>query len=150
MDVTQVMDHQHYPTASLWRRLAALFYDSLIVMAIIFVGTLPLVPLIKDYYIDPNNLLYKVYLLAIVFAYFGLSWIYGQQTIGMRAWRLKIFNFDQQRISLWQALLRFSYAIPAYLSFGAGLWWMLVDKQRLGWHDRWSKTYLLCTKSPRS
>lgn len=131
-----------YQPAGFWRKFAALTYDSLIVLTLTFLGTMPLIPLMHGYVISPANVLYKVYLLAIVFGYFGLSWIYGQQTIGMRAWRLKIYNFKHERIDLRQALLRFCFAIPALLSFGVGYLWMFLDKNKLSWHDRWSRTYL--------
>jgi uncharacterized RDD family membrane protein YckC len=37
-----------------------------------------------------------------------------------------------------QALLRFFSAAASLLCLGAGFWWMLFDKKKLTWHDRYS------------
>lgn len=132
--------------AGILRRLAAILYDSLIVGALLLVATAILLPFMHGNAISPHNLIYKVYLLAVSFAYFGLCWLKGGQTIGMRAWQLKIVNRQGDAIDFEQALLRFCYAIPAFLCFGAGFFWMLVDKRRGAWHDHWSKTRLVLAR----
>ncbi|VAW78142.1 FIG023103: Predicted transmembrane protein, partial [hydrothermal vent metagenome] len=46
-------------------------------------------------------------------------------------------------ITLWQALLRFMVAIPSTLLLGLGYFWMLIDRDRLTWHDRYSETRIV-------
>jgi uncharacterized RDD family membrane protein YckC len=80
------------------------------------------------------------YLLFISFFFYGWFWMHGGQTLGMRAWRLQIRNLRSGPINWWQVLLRFMLAIPSGFFFGLGYLWMLVDKRRLTWHDRYSET----------
>lgn len=134
-------------TAGILRRLGAILYDALIVVALLMLATALLIPFMQHDAISPHNLLYKVYLLVIAFAYFALSWLKASQTIGMRAWRMKIVSETDEKIEFEQALLRFCYAIPAFLCFGAGFLWMLFDKRKRCWHDSWSKTRLVLTQS---
>ena len=45
--------------------------------------------------------------------------------------------------SLWQALLRFMVAIPSLALGGIGLWWMLIDRDKLALHDRFSESRIV-------
>jgi uncharacterized RDD family membrane protein YckC len=61
----------------------------------------------------------------------------------MRAWRLRLQRIDGQPITIWQALLRFMAAIPSLALAGLGLLWILVDKDKLAWHDRISESMIV-------
>ena len=74
-------------------------------------------------------------LLAVSAAYFVISWGRGGQTIGMRAWRLRVVGADGQRLPWSRALLRFAVALVSLAVFGLGFIWCLFDRQRRGWHD---------------
>jgi uncharacterized RDD family membrane protein YckC len=126
--------------AQLWRRLAALLYDSLLLLGIWFIATALLLPFTGGEAIRSNNPLLSTYLLFISFFFYGWFWMHGGQTLGMRAWRLQIRNLRSGPINWWQVLLRFMLAIPSGFFFGLGYLWMLVDKRRLTWHDRYSET----------
>jgi uncharacterized RDD family membrane protein YckC len=69
--------------------------------------------------------------------------MHGGQTLGMRSWRLQLRNLRDGPISWWQALLRFMVAIPSAGLLGLGYFWMLVDKRKLTWHDRYSETTIV-------
>ena len=131
-------DQQPKP-ASLFRRLAALFYDSLLLLAIWFIATALLLPLTSGEAIRANPLLTS-YLLFISFFFYGWSWMHGGQTLGMRAWKLQLHNMRPGPLSWWQVLLSFLVALPSGLLFGLGYLWMLVDRKKLTWHDRYSET----------
>ncbi|HED19674.1 MAG TPA: RDD family protein [Gammaproteobacteria bacterium] len=132
--------------ANLPRRLAALFYDSLLLLAIWFIATAILLPLTDGAAIHAGNPLFSTYLLFISFFFYGWFWTHGGQTLGMRAWRLQLDNLRPGPITWMQALLRFMVAIPAGLLLGTGYLWMLVDKQKLTWHDRYSETCIVQLK----
>jgi len=66
--------------------------------------------------------------------------LHGGQTLGMRAWKLQLQNMRPGPISWWQVLLRFMVALLSALLCGLGYLWMLIDKQKLTWHDRYSET----------
>ena len=132
--------------ASLLRRLAALFYDSLLLLAIWFIATAILLPFYSGEAIPANNPMLSTYLLFISFFFYAWFWRHGGQTLGMRAWRLQLRNLRPGPVTWLQALLRFMVAIPAALLSGLGYLWMLVDKQKLTWHDRYSETCIVQLK----
>ena len=134
-------------TASLLRRLGAMLYDSLIVIALLMLATALLLPFTKGQAIPANTLYYSVYLIAIIFAYFQYSWLNGGQTLGMRAWKIKLKTLNGKPLDIHHTTARFGYAIPSLLLACIGLLWRIVDKQNLSWHDRWSGTYLEYTRS---
>jgi uncharacterized RDD family membrane protein YckC len=72
-------------------------------------------------------------------AYAVLSWSRGGQTIGMRPWRLRLVGIDtppDQRA----LVLRYAVGTLSLLLGGLGFWWAWVDRERLTWHDRASRT----------
>ena len=73
----------------------------------------------------------------------GQSVTYNGQTLGMQVWGVRIQNRDGTAIDLWQALLRFFIAIGSWLFGGLGFLWMLWDKDRLTWHDRYSESVVV-------
>ncbi len=129
--------------ASLARRLAAIFYDALLLLAILIFATLMVLPLNYGDAIAPNNPVYTSYLLIVSFFFYAWFWTHGGQTLGMRAWKLRIQTLDGQTINWRHALLRFLAAIPSGALLGAGYLWMLVDKDGLTWHDRFSETMIV-------
>jgi len=132
--------------ANLPRRLAALFYDSLLLLAVWFIATAILLPLTDGAAIRAGNPLFSTYLLFVSFFFYGWFWIHGGQTLGMRAWHLQLRNLRPGPITWLQALLRFMVAVPAGLLLGLGYLWMLVDRQKLTWHDRYSETCVVQLK----
>jgi uncharacterized RDD family membrane protein YckC len=129
--------------ASLLRRLAALFYDSLLLLAILFIATVILLPLTGGEAVHSGNPFFSAYLLFISFFFYGWFWMHGGQTLGMRAWRLQLRNLRPGPLTWWQVLLRFLIALPSAALFGVGYLWMLVDRRKLTWHDRYSETCIV-------
>ena len=124
----------------LGRRLGAIAYDSILLVAVLFVATAILLPLTGGEAIGPTHGLYPAYLVAVSFGYFGWFWTHGGQTLGMRSWHLRLMGAGRRGASWPQALLRFAGACLSWLCFGAGFLWLLVDRERLTWHDRLSGT----------
>lgn len=75
--------------------------------------------------------------------YAVLSWRQGGQTLGMRPWRLRVVATDGGRPGLRALMLRYAVGSISLLLAGAGLWWAWVDRDRLTWHDRASKTRIM-------
>jgi len=134
-------------TPGLARRLAAIAYDSFLLVAVLFLATALLMPFTGGEAIKPNSLLYTAYLLAVSFGYFGWFWTHGGQTLGMRTWNLRLESTDGARPSWPRALVRFAGACISWLALGMGFLWMLVGDERLTWHDRLSHTRLVDTSS---
>jgi uncharacterized RDD family membrane protein YckC len=131
------------PSAPLARRLAALAYDALLVGGLLFVFTLVLILLRGGRAIDPDTLWYRASLVAVTFAFCGASWTRGGQTLGMRAWRIRVVARDGRELGWPRAALRFAASWVALLPAGAGYWWVLFDSDRCCWHDRLSGTRVI-------
>jgi len=131
------------PHCSLPRRLAAILYDSLLLLAIFFVATALWLLRTGGQTTPGANPWLTLSLLMIAFAFFAWFWSHGGQTLGMRAWRIRLQNRNSGPVSLWQLALRFIVALISWLAFGLGFLWSLVDKEKLTWHDRYSMTELV-------
>jgi len=104
------------PPARLPRRLAAIVYDGLLLVGVLVGATalaLGLVVIIigVDAFKAQNPLMgnpfFQFYLFLICFLFYGGFWTHGGQTLGMRAWRLRVQRRDGGEISWWRALPRF-------------------------------------------
>ena len=153
------------PTGLL-RRLAALLYDALLVIAVLFIAALPL-PLVEE----PVRALWwartleQLYLLTAWFLFFGWFWTHGGQTVGMKAWRMELMRLNGDKPSWRDALLRFVVSsgcfcllltlfglgvlsgkialVLAGMIFGFSFLWILIDRKGYAWHDRLSRTRLV-------
>jgi len=116
----------HIP-ATLKAYLLSLFYDFLLVNAILFAATIiymiSLAFNLNIYSSHRTNLsntafqspLYKTWLFLIWFSFFAYFWTRAGQTLGLRVWRLKIENYNGGLITIWQALLRFFSALSPWV-----------------------------------
>ncbi len=133
------------PRCSLLRRLAAILYDTILLAAILFFASLIATPLVGDHPSVAVLLVFRLYLVLIMFAFFAWFWSHGGQTLGMRVWRIRLQNRMPGPVSLWQLMLRFIIATSSWAVFGLGFLWSLFDKEQLTWHDRYSMTELVVT-----
>ncbi|MDR3389278.1 MAG: RDD family protein [Rudaea sp.] len=124
--------------APLHLRLCAGLYDLLPLLGVWFVAGL-LALLVTGGALDPHRGGHKLVVQSLVSGltagYFVLSWARGGQTIGMRAWRLRVVGADGSRLPAARALLRFLVALLSLAALGAGFWWALIDAQKRTWHD---------------
>jgi len=136
------------------RRLAAMVYDSLLLAALWFAVSALLLAVTGGRLADPDRSIWLLYtlrasLVLVTFLFFAGFWKKGGQTLGMRAWRLKLVNHDGGPVTWKQSLWRFAAAVPSLGAFGLGLLWMLLDRDRYAGHDRLSGTRLvLLAKNP--
>jgi uncharacterized RDD family membrane protein YckC len=125
-----------------FRRFAAMVYDSFLLVALLFLATALLLPFNGGHAFGSQQIFYPLYLLVVSFGFYGWFWTHGGQTLGLKAWKIKVLTFEQQPVNWQQALVRFFSAITSWLLLGLGFWWILKDKQHLAWHDYLSKTRL--------
>jgi uncharacterized RDD family membrane protein YckC len=124
--------------ANLALRLLAALYDALPMLALWFVATMLALALTGgalDVQRLPHKILVQVLVLAVTAAYFVISWRRGGQTIGMRAWRLRIVSSDGKPLGMRQALVRFGVSLLSLAAAGLGFWWALFDAHNRTWHD---------------
>ncbi len=143
-----------FPIAGLGRRLAAIFYDLILCLAIAFVIGLAYKGTQAGIYgfeqfkaLSDSNAFSRAPLYSLVFlaefAFFAKFWTHSGQTLGMQVWRIRVQNKDGSAISLWQALVRFMAAIASWACLGLGFLWVLVSKEKRSWHDSFSDSYLV-------
>jgi len=129
-----------FATASMPRRLGAMGYDALVLLAIWFLATALALPLNGGKAIPPGNPWFSAYLAGWAVLYFCGSWLIGGQTIGMRAWRLRLMADRGGLPRIAQILVRFAVSLVSWLPLGLGYWWALGRGDRLCWHDLASGT----------
>lgn len=144
-----------FPNAGLARRLAAIFYDFLLCIALLIIVTFIYKLILMGFYgqeqlkqmsdsgsLDGDPLLSTVLFMSL-FGFFAKFWTHNGQTLGMQVWGLRIQNKDGSAITLWQAMLRFLVSIGSWLLLGLGFLWVLWDKEKRTWHDIYSESQVV-------
>jgi uncharacterized RDD family membrane protein YckC len=142
-----------FPSAGFWRRFASLIYDSLVVISLSMLTAILYFAVIQSFIalgviaptedpaalIQDSPLLYGIrsaLFVAVNIVFFAYFWTKSGQTIGMRAWRLKVQTRDGNLISWPQAIIR---SLSALL--GVGNLVVLVDfKNKRALQDYIAKT----------
>jgi uncharacterized RDD family membrane protein YckC len=118
--------------AGLWPRLASAVYDALPVISLWFLVGMGAVALNDGQAVTgtPGRLALLAAMLASTLFYFAVSWRRAGQTLGMRAWRLRMVAADGTtlggRRALWRAIWGLALALPA----GIGLISVPFDRER--------------------
>jgi uncharacterized RDD family membrane protein YckC len=124
---------------------------------LLLVATALVLPLTAGEAVRPGNPWFSFYLLSVCFLFFGWFWTHGGQTLGMRAWKIRLQRTDGKGLGWWQALLRFFLAslwiLPmAYVSQVLRFDYQLGIAVGLGFfvltlatcfHDRYSDTIMV-------
>ena len=129
--------------APVWRRVAAFCYDLLLLTAIVVCFTLAVLAVRMGAAVPPGSWWFPLCLVAIAAAFFSGFWALGGQTVGMRAWRIRVVRDDGTMLTIPQAFARFAAGIVALAPAGLGLWWGVFDSSKRGWHDRWTGTRVI-------
>jgi len=149
--------------AGLHRRLMAMTYDVFLILAILFcitmLYTFIVVVLSSDIssdiaQIQNNDILTELepvplgwhYYVVVSGAYIGFYcyfWRKTGQTLGMQAWKLKLYSASHDPISIQQCLIRLLTGSLSLGIFGLGYLTLLVNREKGCWHDRASKTYVV-------
>lgn len=129
--------------APFWRRLASMLYDSLIVIALLMFATAIILPLNQGKAFDSGNVWLQVYLACVVLGFFLLFWRKGGQTLGMRAWKIKLITTTGKNPGYAQLVIRAVTGAVGIALMGLGVLWSLIDRDKLAVHDRLSNTRLI-------
>ena len=130
---------KEYQSAGLFRRLAAILYDSLLIIAMWLITTLLLVAFINDGAALQGPLFqFGLYFEACLF--YSYFWRLSGQTLGMQVWKIKLVSPSLQTLSWQECFARLFFALVSVSMLGLGFIWMLFDPDRLTWHDRASGT----------
>ncbi|MCH9670641.1 MAG: RDD family protein [Gammaproteobacteria bacterium] len=137
------MNATSYQAAGLARRLASISYDLLLLIALWFAATLPVLVVRGGDALPPNHIGFQIYILLITTLYFASFWHFGGQTAGMRAWRVRVVGNDSTRVSWAQALARAALGALSWICLGMGFWWSALGASKAAWHDTYSGTRLV-------
>jgi uncharacterized RDD family membrane protein YckC len=127
--------------AGLLRRLGAMAYDGILVLAVWLV-TLAIAVAFHHGVAVVNPALSSL-LFVEWFAYFTYSWVRRGQTVGMLAWQLRLESDLSAPLRPGQALLRFIGALLSFGLGGIGYLWMYIDPDRRTWPDILSRTHVV-------
>jgi uncharacterized RDD family membrane protein YckC len=149
---------QNFQRAGFFRRMAAMIYDLLVAVAVAMVAAMLM--LITMLLLVENDILsmqgyasfselfqhsplyqhiLQAWVCIWVIGFFLWFWRNGGQTIGMRAWRLRIFSTTEQPFGYGRALLRLACSLG-----GLGTLLVLFDvKHRQSLQDRLAGTEIV-------
>jgi uncharacterized RDD family membrane protein YckC len=153
--------YQELPKAKFFRRLGALIYDGLIILAIEMMAAGIIIALLEagvalgvmNYgeFIDVSDFLtrhpfwsmaFTLYLGAVWIGFFAFFWHKAGQTLGMRAWKLRVQNEDGSNIKVSQALVRVGTS-----AFGLGNLTVPFDYKNRAFQDMWATTEVVVLPS---
>ena len=156
---------------SLLRRLAAFFYEGLLLFAVGMLATYLYSALTQQRHALQGQAGLQAFLFVVLAIYFVGFWSRGGQTVAMRAWDLRLVTHDGLAVSQGRALLRYLaswiWFAPAWLVawladvhnalhvaglMAAGVLvyalLALLHPQRQYWHDAWCGTRITLWRPP--
>ena len=105
---------------SIWRRIASLLYDTVLLIALVIIMYMPLL----SFNIEQNLILKvagQIYIYLIIQYFFVWFWVNGNGTLGMKSWKIKITDNNGNKVSYKQAIIRFNSSILYFLTIGLAL-----------------------------
>lgn len=166
------MNDSTYTSASILRRLGAMVYDVLLLFAVLVVASALTLPFRGGKGATQFELGMMIYIFLVIFLFFGWFWTHGGQTLGMRAWRIRLIHTEHSTISWSTALFRYLLSLPVWLflfyslhshndRFGTvtaltqipgwilyslGLVWLTIDNLPDNWREKLTKTRIVYTR----
>jgi uncharacterized RDD family membrane protein YckC len=145
-----------HPAAGVGRRLGAMVYDACLIFAVLFAAVIPPFifldrgnsqpiadkQVVYEFDVPVEGVIFQLYLAVIIVLFFYWFWRKGH-TLGMQAWKLQLETEDGKPITLIQSVIRLLGASISIACLGAGYWWIWIDKDKLSWHDRLSKSRIV-------
>ncbi|MDX1341693.1 MAG: RDD family protein [Reinekea sp.] len=137
---------EEYKQAHSHRAIGSVIYDALVLLGLLMIAGFIAVGLhfwVTGSEVIPHNLIFQLYLLVIIIGYFLYFWRKSGQTVGMKAWRIKLVNQKSGAPTVKQLLVRLFIALPAYALLCVGVFWQYWSKDGLTWQDKVSQTKLI-------
>jgi uncharacterized RDD family membrane protein YckC len=133
--------------APLPRRFASLFYEAILLTAILWCAGLPFA-LVEDYFRTTHlRAVYQLYLVTVAGVYFTWQWMHGGATLAMKTWRLRVVSCDGGPLTRRQAIVRYIAALGGLVLFAIGFVWALFDPSHAFLHDRIARTRIVSTRA---
>lgn len=133
-------------TPGLFRRLAAMFYEILLLLGVLSV-TFIVPHVILGVTLHYSNAVFQqIHFFLVLMLYFCWFWLHGGQTLAMRTWKVRIVDQSGAPLRPAQALLRYLASWPSVMLAGIGILWALVDKDKQFLHDRLAGSRIIRTQ----
>ena len=129
-------------SVGLLRRFGAMFYDTILLIAVLFFASLPIVLPLRITMEHPLYPFFVIYIYIVSFLFFGWFWTHGGQTLGLKTWDVKLISTTGTTVTWKQAFIRFLLSLLCWASLGLGFFWCYTNRDRLAWNDIWSNTRL--------
>lgn len=126
------------PTASIWKRLATLVYETILLIAILFIADYLFIALTHNAQSPLLKILLQIYLVGVMAAYFSWFWMRGQ-SLAMKTWHIHLVTVAGEKLTLRHALLRFMFSWLV----GITQIWAFFDHDGQFLHDRLAGTRLI-------
>lgn len=147
---------QTHASAGIGRRLAAMIYDGLLLIAVsIAYGALVLAIQVHLLGQIPApgeraqmGLAGFIGWVAVLMGFYCFFWRRFGQTLGMKAWKLVLTDTGGKTPGWGQCLARCPLACLSLATFGLGYLWRWFDADQLTWHDRLTGTRVWVVKKP--
>lgn len=155
-------------TPSIKRRIAALPYEALLLLALIVIAAFPVAGLKGAALTGVPHIIFQTYLFCVAAAYFTWFWRHGGQTLAMKTWRFRVVTNAGGALNFTTASMRFICAglfygpaciglvllffpdriarvitMWAFLPMIATLLWARHDANRQFLHDKMAGTRLI-------
>lgn len=147
-------DHANFPRASFVRRLGAMAYDSMLAVAVymcagalgfgVFFALQSSGLIAMNGHEHVSDLLnntpiyhgfYQLWIALCVGGFYAIFWSKGGQTLGMRAWRLKVQHPNGQNLSFITACARIVWSL-----LGIGNLWIIINDDKLALQDKMTRS----------
>ncbi|MEX2488909.1 MAG: RDD family protein [Pseudomonadales bacterium] len=132
----------NYPNAAFIRRFAAMLYDSFLLVALWMMTTTIIVAFFNNG--DPvEGFWFQMLLYLEVLLFYFVFWRIKGQTLGMQVWKIRALDNEGNIMRPSQCVMRFLAATMSLALLGLGFLWILVNKDRLAWHDMLSDSHVV-------
>jgi uncharacterized RDD family membrane protein YckC len=128
---------------ALARRLASAIYESLMLVALVFVATWLFIAFFGDSTQGWRRHALQAWDIVVCGVYFVSFWTRGGQTLPMKTWRIRIVRWDGAAVGVARAIHRYVIAVLGFAALGLGFLWALVDRDRQFLHDRLAGTAIV-------
>lgn len=117
-----------------------MLYDTLLIIALFFATGFVWVALSGDVV---TGVAFQLTLFTEVIGFFTYCWYKQGETLGMRAWKLRILDDAGDLPSFKQIGLRLLIAPLSLACLGVGYAWLYLGDNKQTWHDKVSGTYVV-------
>ncbi len=139
-----IFHEKHIELPGIGRRLAAMLYESLLLLGVLSVSFMvPHLLLGIGLGITAPGPVLLAHVAIVLATYFLWYWSHGGQTLAMQTWKLRITTPGGVPPRLTFLILRYLLSWPSLLFYGAGIIWSLFDRDRQFLHDRLAGTRIV-------